>query len=253
MGTLIKYEFRKQLLSKIIVFLLAAVLEIFFLLGLLINNEDLLGIGIGFLILDSVVGLFYFSFECIITYSADLRTKQSYMLFLTPRNMFQIVGAKVITTMLQIIGAAMIFVGLMTANIFLYAAKNGTLTELLKVFRDYFKEFTGVEIRVAEILMVILMCVVTWLVFIIMAMFSITLSATLFANKKWRWLVSVSIFFFFNWLVKELAGLVMTKKLFEGEYILELKDGWCFILVYLIALVLDYFGTVLLLSKKVSV
>ena len=50
MGRLIKYEFRKQLLSKLIVGLIVLVLEVIFALGLFLEKEYWLGLAMGLLI-----------------------------------------------------------------------------------------------------------------------------------------------------------------------------------------------------------
>ena len=113
MGKLIKYEFRKQLLSKIVVACVIGGLEAFFFLGLIVGKDNWIGTAMGLFIMAAVFSLTYFSFEAIITYSNDLKTKQSYMIFLTPCNMFQVVGAKLITTIIQIVlmGGAFLAIG----------------------------------------------------------------------------------------------------------------------------------------------
>lgn len=253
MGKLIKYEFRKQLMSKIVVGALVLITQLLLAAGLIFDNGDWAGFGMGGLGVLTVMALFYFSFESIITYSHDLKTKQSYMLFLTPRNMYQIVGAKMITTVLQIFVAGAAFIAIFIGDALIVCAVKGNIKELIEVLTEFFKAFTGVKIRLVEVIYVLLMVLVAWLEFILMAMFAITLSTTLFANKKYKGVVSVVIYFVTEWLVGKVAGFVVSTGFLEGEYLVVNTEAWAFIGVYVTVMVLCFFGTSLLLEKKVSV
>ncbi len=253
MGKLIKYEFRKQLMSKLVVGIVIVALQVLFAIGLIFNNADWGAIGFGGTIIVAVCSLLYFSFESIVTYSNDLKTKQSYMLFLTPRNMFQVVGAKLVTTILQIFvyGCALAAIGI--GDLFLLCAKQRNVEEFLDILKGFIHAFTGVEIRLAEVIYAILMVLIAWLFFVAMAMFAITLSTTLLSNWKYKGVVSVVLFFVLDWLVAKVVGLVTPTGFLEGEYLVVDTEAWAFIGIYAAALALCYVGTSLLLEKKVSV
>ena len=253
MGKLIKYEFRKQLMSKLVVGIVIVALQVLFAIGLIINNADWGAIGFGGTIIVAVCSLLYFSFESIVTYSNDLKTKQSYMLFLTPRNMFQVVGAKLVTTVLQIFvyGCALAAIGI--GDLFLLCAKQRNVEEFLDILKGFIHAFTGVEIRLSEVIYVILMLLISWLVFVAMAMFSITLSATLLSNWKYKGVVSFIIFCVLDWCVVKVADLVTPTEFLESEYLVVNSEVWAEMGVYAVALALCYVGTSLLLEKKVSV
>ena len=112
---------------------------------------------------------------------------------------------------------------------------------------------TGVEIRLIEVIYVLIMMLVAWLVFIALAMFAITLSTTLFSTWKLKGIVSVIIYFVLDWCVAKVATLVTPTGFLEGEYLVVNTEAWAFIGVYAAALALSYVGTALLLEKKVSV
>lgn len=253
MGKLIKYEFRKQLLSKIVVAFVIAGLEVFFFLGILTSNGDWIGTALALFIMAAVFSLIYFSFEAIITYSNDLKTKQSYMIFLTPCNMFQVVGAKLITTIVQIVLVGSIYLVVGVLDGLVVVAKYGTIKQVIEVIRTFFDTLSGVEIRLTEIIFLIMMFLVTWLVFVAMAMFAITLSTTVLSNRKFKGVLSIALYFFIDWLVMKVASLVMPTDMMEGEYLIVNSEAWAYIGVYAVALVLCYIGTSLLLEKKVSV
>ncbi len=253
MGKLIKYEFRKQLLSKIVVAFVIAGLEAFFFLGILTSNNDWIGTALALFIMAAVFSLIYFSFEAIITYSNDLKTKQSYMIFLTPCNMFQVVGAKLITTIVQIVLVGSIYLAVGVVNGLVVVAKYGTIKQVIEVIKTFFDTLSGVEIRLTEIIFLIMMFLVTWLVFVAMAMFAITLSTTVLSNRKFKGVLSIALYFLIDWLVMKVASLVMPTDMMEGEYLIVNSEAWAYIGVYAAALVLCYIGTALLLEKKVSV
>ena len=253
MGKLIKYEFRKQLLSKIVVACVIGGLEAFFFLGLIVGNDNWIGTAMGLFIMAAVFSLIYFSFEAIVTYSNDLKTKQSYMIFLTPCNMFQVVGAKLITTIVQIVlvGGAYLAVGVV--NGLIIVARYGTLRQLIEIITELFDTISGLEIRLMDIVFLIVMSLVTWTVFVAMAMFAITLSTTVLSNKKGKGVVSIALYFLIDWLVVKVASLVTPTELVERGYLVVNSEAWAYIGVYAGALVLCYIGTALLLEKKVSV
>lgn len=253
MGKLMKYEFRKQLMSKIVILAVGAVLEILFALGLFLEKEKWLATATGLLLTTAFIGLFYLSFESVVTFSNDLKTKQSYMLFLTPRNMFQVVGAKIAVTVIQILGAGLLFAFIAIGDAALVCSKYGKIQEFFDALKEFIKEITGAEIRLNEIIYVLLMVLVTWLLVITMAIFAITLSTTLFANKKYKGLISVLIFFVLEYVVGKIATLMVPTGFLQGEYLVVSAEAWAYIGVYALAMVLNFVGTALLLEKKVSV
>ena len=87
---LMKYEFRKSASSKLILLVLTAVFELAFLGGVFFKGYNLMGTGMMFLILCAFFGVFYIGLEGIMTLYRDLNSKQSYMLFLTPKSSYEI-------------------------------------------------------------------------------------------------------------------------------------------------------------------
>lgn len=253
MGKLIKYEFRKQLFSKLVIGAMLLGAEVLYLAGLLLDKEDLCALGLGGIAVMGFGVMFYLSFEILTTYSKDLKTKQSYMLFLVPRNMFQVVGAKMITAVLQIFVGGAVFAGVFIGDLFILCSVKGKVQEGIDLLKDLFWAFTGTEIRMQETIYLAVMILVLWLEFTLMAMLAITLSTTLFANKKYKGVVSFVIYLGLEWILGKVAGLVVKTGFLEGEYLLVNTEAWAFIGVYMVAIIAAFFGTSLLLDKKVSV
>ncbi len=252
MGKLIKYELKKQMLSKIVIGVLAALCEVLFLAGVLIENGDWAALGLGLLILLSFMGLFYLSFETIVTYSNDLKTKQSYMLFLIPRNMYQVVGAKMVTTFLQILLAGAFFLAVILGDVFLIFAKNGEIREMMDMIKVFFEQISGIQIDLPKVIYVICSILVIWIEFILMAIFAITLSSTLFANKRYKGMISFGIYILFEILLGKAADMVTNDVMSAGVLELNLM-AWVYIGVYVVAMAICFFGTTWLLDKKISV
>ena len=92
---LMKYELRKTAFSKLVLLVITAVAEVAFLLGIFLKKDNLLAMGIVFLFMCAVFGIIYIGIESVNVLHRDLNTKQSYMLFLTPKSGYQILGAKI--------------------------------------------------------------------------------------------------------------------------------------------------------------
>lgn len=252
MGKLIKYEFKKQMLSKIIVGVLALICQLVMLVGVFADKPDWGALGFGGMTLLAFAALFYFSFETVVTYSNDLKTKQSYMLFLVPRNMYQVVGAKMITTIAQIFVAGIAFMALLLGNLFLVSARDGEIEEFIKLMKMFIEFVSGVNVDVTTVVYVICSILVVWIEFVLMAMLAITLSTTLFANKRYKGVISFGIYIGLEFVLGKIADWV-SNGVMSGEVLTLNAMAWVYMGVYVVAMVLCFFGTAWLLDKKISV
>lgn len=252
MGKLIKYELKKQMSSKIIVGVLAIICQLAMIVGLIVNEPDWFAIGfIGMMIL-AFTALFYFSFETIVTYSNDLKTKQSYMLFLVPRNMYQVVGAKMITTILQIFVAGIAFMAILIGDLFLISAIDGEIEEFIELMKTILEILVGTNVDISMVVYVICSMLVVWIEFILMAMLAITLSTTLFANKSYKGVISFGIYIVFELLLSKVADWV-TNGVMLGETLEINVMAWIYIGIYAVAMVICFLATTWILDKKISV
>lgn len=105
-----KYEFRKSASSKLILLVLTAVLNWHFWGAVFFKGYNLMGTGMMFLILCAFFGVFYIGLEGIMTLYRDLNSKQSYMLFLTPKSSYEILGAKILENGISILMAGAFFI-----------------------------------------------------------------------------------------------------------------------------------------------
>lgn len=209
MFKLVKYELRKQLFSKVVILTLLALLEIGFLVGLFTENNDILATSAGLFIFLSIVTVCFVAFESIFTFSNDLKTKQSYMLFLTPNSTYKIVGAKILTSMLTIIVTAAAFLAVILLNVTIALAKYEMIGDFVKVIQEFMKQMMNAEVNYALVIAYVCYIVFNLIRILIVGMTSITLSATFLSNTKVKGIVSVAFFFGINYLTSKLASLLI--------------------------------------------
>ena len=99
---LMKYEFKKQMFSKIIIAAILGVLTLYFGIACVIDKETHAAIATMLIFTVMVFAGLYVAVESLSVYDKDLKTKQSYMLFLVPKSSYEILGAKMISAVLQI-------------------------------------------------------------------------------------------------------------------------------------------------------
>lgn len=249
MFKLMKYELRKQLFSKFFILIVMALLEVMFIYGLFGEDRDKLGASIGLFIFAATAALTFVSFESIITYSNDLKTKQSYMIFLTPNSMYKVVGAKILTTVVSILLTTLAFGLLISLNIGLVFVKFKDAKELLDILIKNINSNMNASIDVQTVVLYVANLVIETIRIVIIGMAAITLSATFLSNSKLKGFVSLIIFFFFSWGVGKLAAV-----LYPTTTLTFSTTDFLFLLLYESAVVVVfYFATVFMLDKKVSV
>ena len=96
MAKLLRYEFRKTMLAKIIMLAIAGTLELVFVISLLTSSDGLILFSSFMLLSAASNGITFIGLWSLIVLHRDTNTKQSYMLFMTPNSSFKILGAKVI-------------------------------------------------------------------------------------------------------------------------------------------------------------
>ncbi len=207
---LMKYELRKTQFSKIVLFTITMFFEILFLAGVYGNRINFLATGLMSLICCAVFGLIYIGIESLIVLQKDLNTHQSYMLFLTPTDSFQILGSKVITNSLSLLIAACFFGALCALDIAAVLSMNETLRTFWEAAAQI--ELTidmGMEISsTQEIILAAAAGLASWIMTIMTGMLAIILSATVLAGKKHSGFVSFLFFLLICWVISAIVNLV---------------------------------------------
>ena len=93
---MIKYELKKQQISRNIILALLLVFLLAVVVGTFTENGNTVGISV---MLEMFVGMFvffYMGIESLLILNRDLKTKQSHMLWMVPMQSWKILGAKYI-------------------------------------------------------------------------------------------------------------------------------------------------------------
>lgn len=197
---LMKYEFRKTMFSKIILLVITAVAEVAYLLGIFLKWDKVMVVGVLGLTLCGIIGIFYIGIESLLIFQKDLNTKQSYMLFLTPRNSYQILGAKVLENGISIFLTGAFYAALAAIDFTVGVLYIGGMKEFLD-FLSMAADYISLEINVTpqQLLMVLGSGLASWLMMIVIGNLAITLSATVFAGKKFSGIVSFILYMVLSW------------------------------------------------------
>ena len=233
MFKLMKYELRKQAFSKLIILIYASIN----------GSETTLAKSLGILTVLGFGSILFVSFESILTYSNDLKTKCSYMLFMTPNNSYTIVGAKVLSAAAQIILTAAAFVALAFVD---FAVLTARFDELSHLF-DRLQEVFHLEIEASDVILNVSTVVIGWISVIIFAFLAITISTTLLSNKRGKGIVSVIIFLIVNWGLSKIIQTVLGSTIF-----LTKQDALISMLITLCGVIIAYIATSYMLEEKVS-
>lgn len=245
---LIKYEFRKQIFSQILVLIVLAILEVVYLVGLNGKDEDTVISSIVMFNAFLIIGIVFVAFENIAIYSKDLRTKQSYMLFLTPNSTYKIVGAKVITTVISILVTGALFITAIGINITITLAKYNRIGDLLKVIREIMDNTYDIDISAKYLIIFAVATIFSFLSVLVVGMCSITLSSTFLSASKLKAFVSV-VFFFGIWF---LNGKLQEWILPERS-IVSMDPFYYECLYSVVTVIVFYVLTSYMLDKKVAV
>lgn len=248
---LMKYEFRKQAFSKLVILILVGLIELLFIFGIITGRENILATSMGLLGFFTFGAMFFLAFESIITYSNDLKQKCSYMLFLTPNTSYSIVGAKVISAGLQIILSGIAFFAVFAIDGAVLLAKYSSLEQIKKYALELINQTFKLDIQFSDVASLTAFLLLSWISVITVAFFSITLSTTFLANKKYKGILSFVIFIALNYLYDKICNLILgnsTLYLSRLTYYFSLNS-----ILMAFFIVLTYVGTAWMLEKKVSV
>lgn len=251
---LMKYEFKKQAFSKYVILALVALIELVFFFGVITDKENIIAVSLGILWMFTFGALFYIAFESIITFSNDLKQKSSYMLFLTPRTPYSIVGAKVVAAGLQVVLAGIAFFLLFALDGSILLAKYNKLSEIKELVVSFVNQFLQLDLDVYLFITIAVVLISSWIATITTAFFSITLSTTFLANSKLRGVVSFGIFIILNIIIYYISNKTMSSMVFDNGNLNDLTKVNVISSIYnLVFIILTYFGTAWMLDKKVSV
>lgn len=197
---LMKYEMIKQKTSKIVLIALFVILEVVFLAGIFLNKEEYVGIAAGFLFFLAMITFVIVGLEEIVTYYHDLKDKSGYMLFMTPYNVYTIMGSKILTGIVSIVVAAVLFVAVGLADVAIVFAKYGEIEQFFMGIQDFIKTYYELDINAMLVISTIVQIVFGWIGMLTSAFLAITLCTTIFSGMRGKALISFVLYCVINFV-----------------------------------------------------
>lgn len=196
MFKLIKYEIKRNAFLVSVIFIIMAIFQAITILGVVIDKEVCAIIGRVLVSFTGGLGVFILLFSSSTSFSKELGSRESYMTFMTPVSSYKIIGAKLITTGI-LVAFTDIFVSIVNKL-------NGVL--FTNTFEDYVQstntikillESMGYDLKELIIYLFVALLITCIVLYTIMCLsyLSITLTATVLANKRGRFIISLVLFF----------------------------------------------------------
>ena len=248
---LMKYEFRKTWITKLILLGVTAVAEIAFLIGLYVERETTLGLSVMLLVFLAFGGILMIGLYSVMTLHRDMNTKQSYMLFMTPSSSYSILGAKVLECGLSILIGGAFYFALGALDITLLFAKSGELNRLWSAIQDFLSHLTFANHQLLidmEGMAAFVFCLLAgWILTVITAYFAVVISAALLNGKRFNGLLSFVLFLALSWFIGWVARTVTAS--IPSINTLLLVDG----AISLAFTAVMYMVTAIIMERKLSV
>ena len=246
MAKLLRYEFRKTMLAKIIMLAIAGTLELVFVISLLANSDGLILFSSFMLLAAASNGITFIGLWSLIVLHRDTNTKQSYMLFMTPNSSFKILGAKVIecASSILLVGACFTALGFLDVALVLNHYK--AVKEFLELIQNLGGELAQIlSMNTGTIILLVLSILSMYLMVVNIAFLADTLSSALLRGKKAGFLVTLA--FFLVLFIGMIALFNLVPSTFDAkEYLLRTA-------IALGVSVAAYLGGALLMDAKLSV
>lgn len=216
-----KYEWRKQLFSKLVIGCILLGLTLLYVAGMFVGKENWQEIALVLLVFAGMFAAMYVGIECLIVLNRDLKTKESHMLFMVPHSAYEILGAKILAAICQILLTGVLFAAAFFACFTAYIAANEGLAQFLNVLRQLLREWMDVDLKWDQILLVLAEIFLGWINMVAVGITSIIAVRTVLANNKCATLLAVVLFFLLNWGISRISQAIM-----------DLADGWTEMMKY---------------------
>lgn len=181
MFALLKYEYRKTLVSKLLMLAGSVLAECIFLIGAIFNIDVLVSTGVGLLVFVAVCSFIYVLCEVMYSFELELKNKQSFMMFLTPKSSFEIMGAKTIQNLSTLVVLALFFGTLAIVDINCFTSHS--VAEIFSIFAKTFEMIFPFTKPLGGIVFVILCLFFGWLCLLQLGFASIVIAKTLSNGK----------------------------------------------------------------------
>ena len=275
MFKLLKYEFRKGLTGLLVMLGITAALEGYFLYGLYSMADE----GAHFVIASTLLGFMslavyvFVLIRGVTSYSGELKSRSSYLIFMTPHSTRKIIASKFLFSFVLSSLMLCLYVGLGVLDVRLTLGR-------MDQWKTFLEEASAIMTQLGiNTQQIALACVFTavYMVLSVMCFFAVaylavTISHTLFRDKKWRWMAAVMFYIIINYAVSALsasfpavyASMKFTQAPGVGNitaaYGISTEPSFGDLLILVVpqmlisagVIVLSFFGCAWMLEKKIS-
>ncbi len=222
---LFKYEWRKQIGSKIIIGCILLALCVFYVLGTLLKKDGWSELAMVFLVLAGVFASIYVGIESLLVLDRDVRTKESYMLFMVPKSAYQILAAKILAAICQILLTIVMFGAAFVICFTAYMAANESIAEMLDYLRQMVEQMFEVEIEWDMVALAVTSMFVSWINMIASGFAAIIAVRTVLSRTKLAGLLAFVVYLLINWGTNLLTGRINGLSTGEDTWMLYYSLG----------------------------
>ena len=182
----------------------------------------------------------------------DLKTKQSYMLWMVPHSTYEILASKIIAGILQMAFVFMAFFIAGAATLTITAASDGSLGEFLRAVREFFERGVNIQVDWGLVFGMCLLCLIAWMNVMVVGFLAVILTRTVLLNTKFGGVIAVILFFVINFVIDRIY--IILGQLFDLAPI----SGWGGIglfdyVFYIVMTVLVYLLVGWIADRKLSI
>lgn len=252
---LIKYEYRRNLSGIVAMLGSIILLQGFFLYAVFRKDVDLVipaSMLLFFAAMLCVLGMLLYS---VALYSKELNAKTSYLTFMTPNSSTKILGSKLLAALLLGLFFAAVLLGIAGWDIALLQRAFPQLDLGRIMLEQMLRSMSSTDLQtvLTAVAAIALDFLINFFTVVTIAYLSITLSATVLQNKKFKGFLSSLIFiglmYALQWGATRLPGTVMLPGLTFLDVVL---GAWPRYVTYLGVMVGSFALSAWLLEKKVS-
>ena len=210
MGKLIKYEWKKQRTSRMVILAMLVVGILAFVWGLIFDrgNGGAARVVVVLMFSMAFLVLLYTGIESILVLNRDLRTKQSYMLWMVPKSIWEILGAKFVSAILQmfVVFAAFMAAGCICMGV--AVVEYGGIRSVFEIAEVFIRKTLEINISWGDLFMFCLSVFIGWAQMIFLGFLSVILARTVLIRSRFAGLLAVIIFFVLNIVVDKGMSLL---------------------------------------------
>lgn len=252
---MLKYEFRRGIFPLLIVGIVIAAIELYFLISTLTEHADHPVIAVSLLILAAFCCYLFVLIYGIISYSQDLKNKSGYLVFMAPISSYKVIGAKLLSILLTgAIIVAVIF-GLLTLDLSLAYSTYDSIDTFYD-FLSNILEMGGYSLGgvILRLLAFILVFLIQFFMTITLAYLAVSVCSTILQTKKIKGFISFVLFIVFYVILSVIASKIphLSNPRPNATFMEAMYAMIPQIALYFVVMVASYIGSSVLLEKKIS-